>query len=151
VIVSKRIPENSRAIARREHGTCARLGIQMAKQDQQMLMAQKSHWSGSSPVSDHRFLGSQHGADQRGQHRRLRNPATSETVRYSVSRAGGNAIPNIRSSPTRHRSAWRCWAEARRPDQGEVWRKENDYIITGISLTSICAARQQLKSLHAPG
>jgi transcription elongation factor GreA len=86
-IVSKRIPENSRAIASaREHGDLRENSeYKMAKQDQQLLMAQKSQLErdlGRARVTD--FTDASTDQISVGSIVELKNPITSETVRYSV-------------------------------------------------------------------
>jgi transcription elongation factor GreA len=86
-IVSKRIPENSRAIASaREHGDLRENSeYKMAKQDQQLLMAQKSqleHDLGRARVTD--FTDASTDQISVGSIVELKNPVTNETVRYSV-------------------------------------------------------------------
>jgi transcription elongation factor GreA len=86
-IVSKRIPENSRAIASaREHGDLRENSeYKMAKQDQQLIMAQKSQLErdlGRARVTD--FTDASTDQISVGSIVELKNPLTSETVRYSV-------------------------------------------------------------------
>jgi transcription elongation factor GreA len=86
-IVSKRIPENSRAIASaREHGDLRENSeYKMAKQDQQLLMAQKSQLErefARARVTDFTDAGTEQISV--GSVVDLKNPATNETVRYSV-------------------------------------------------------------------
>jgi transcription elongation factor GreA len=86
-IVSKKIPENSRAIASaREHGDLRENSeYKMAKQDQQMLMAQKSQIErelARARITD--FTDASTEQISVGSIVDLRNPVTNETVRYSV-------------------------------------------------------------------
>jgi transcription elongation factor GreA len=86
-IVSKRIPENSRAIASaREHGDLRENSeYKMAKQDQQLLMAQKSQLErdlGRARITD--FTDASTEQISVGSVVNLKNPTTNETVRYSV-------------------------------------------------------------------
>ena len=114
-IVSKKIPENSKAIAAaREHGDLKENSeYKMAKQDQQVLMAQKSHpraRPGARPR--HRFQGGHDRAGRRRQHGRGARERRA-APRSTASWAPGTAIPTRTSSPTRPPSAPPCWA--RRP------------------------------------
>jgi transcription elongation factor GreA len=86
-IVSKRIPENSRAIASaREHGDLRENSeYKMAKQDQLLLMAQKSQLErefARARITD--FTDASTDQISVGSVVDLKNPATNETVRYSV-------------------------------------------------------------------
>jgi transcription elongation factor GreA len=136
LIVSKRIPENSRAIASaREHGDLRENSeYKMAKQDQQMLMAQKSQLErelARSRITD--FSEASTEQISVGSIVDLRNPATSETVRYSVLGLwDGDPEHQIISYKTPLGLA----LLGKKPgDQIKVKSggKENDYIITGIS------------------
>jgi transcription elongation factor GreA len=86
-IVTKKIPENSRAIAAaREQGDLREnAGYKMAKQDQQLLVAQKSQLErdlGRARITDFKDASAEHISV--GSVVDLREVATGQTVRYTV-------------------------------------------------------------------
>ncbi len=136
LIVSKRIPENSRAIAMaREHGDLRENSeYKMAKQDQQMLMAQKSQLErdlARARITD--FTDASTDQISVGSVVELRNPATSETARYSVLGLwDGDPEHQVISYKTPLGLA----LLGKKPgDQIKVKSggKENDYLVTAIS------------------
>src|ERR1019366_2603695 len=87
IIVSKRIPENSKAIATaREHGDLKENSeYKMAKQDQQVLMAQKTNLErdlGRARISD--FKDASTDQVSAGTVVELRPESTGKAVRYTI-------------------------------------------------------------------
>ena len=113
-IVSKRIPENSKAIAAaREHGDLRENAeYKMAKQDQQVLMAQKGQLErelARARITDFKDATVEQvsvGSVVEVRSRTAPPPATRSS-------GSGTATPSATSSPTRRRSARHSWA--RRP------------------------------------
>ncbi len=128
-IVSKKIPENSRAIAAaREHGDLRENSeYKMAKQDQQVLMAQKASSSATSPgpaSPTSRMLRPTRSASAA---RSRCGTRTGRPARYAHPRAPGTAIRPTTSSPTRRPlGAALLGKQRRRHRQGQDRRRRGD-------------------------
>ncbi len=137
LIVTKKIPENSRAIAAaREQGDLREnAGYKMAKQDQQLLMAQKSQLE--RDLARVRITDFRDGSTDQisvGSVVELREGATGQTVRYTV-------LGLWDGDPEKHIISYKTPLGlallAKKPGDHVKVKSggtEHDYVVTGISL-----------------